>query len=54
MTIQEMSNEELDRQYAGLLIEIENKYVTKKEFEVEYKRRLREGLLKGGQNGTSI
>lgn len=45
MKIEEMSNEELDRQYAGLLIEIENKYSTKKEFENEYKRRLREGLL---------
>lgn len=48
MTIQEMSNEELDRQYAGLLIEIESKYSTKKEFEQEYKRRLREGILQKG------
>ena len=46
MKIEEMSNEELDRQYAGLLIEIETKYSTKKELENEYKRRLREGLLK--------
>ena len=45
MKIEEMSNEELDRQFAGLLIEIENKYSPKKEFENEYKRRLREGLL---------
>lgn len=51
MKIEEMSNEELVRQYAGLLIEIENKYTVKKEFEMEYKRRLREGLLGGKKDG---
>lgn len=46
MEIKEMSNEELMRQYAGLLIEIDSKYQTKKEFEKEYKDRLREGRIK--------
>lgn len=45
MEIKDMNNEELMRQYAGLLIEIDNKYQTKKEFENEYKNRLREGKI---------
>lgn len=46
MEIKDMSNEELMRQYAGLLIEIDNKYTAKKEFEKEYKERLRDGRIK--------
>lgn len=45
MEIKDMSNEELMRQYAGLLIEIDNKHATKKEFEKEYKERLRDGRI---------
>lgn len=45
MEIKEMNNEELMRQYAGLLVEIDNKYQIKKEFEKEYKDRLREGRI---------
>lgn len=46
MEIKDMTNEELMRQYAGLLIEIDNKYQTKKEFEKEYKDRLRDGRIR--------
>lgn len=37
-----MTSEELTRYYGELLIEIKSKYATKKEFEDEFERRLRE------------
>lgn len=46
MEIKDMDNNELMRQYAGLLIEIDNKYQVKKEFEKEYKDRLKDGRIK--------
>ena len=45
MQLKDLSNEELQREYTFLLIEIENKYSTKKEFEEEMKRRFRQGQL---------
>lgn len=45
MQIEEMDNEELIRRYAELLIEIDTKHLTKKEFEKEFKKRFREGNL---------
>ena len=47
MNIKDMNNEELVRNYSTLLIEIENKYQIKKEFEQEFKERLRRGELNG-------
>ena len=46
MEIKELSQEEFVRRYAELLIEIDNNYKVKKEFEEDLKRRLREGRLK--------
>lgn len=45
MKIAEMSNEELYRNYACHLKQIDNDYKTKKEFEEEIKRRFNEGEL---------
>lgn len=46
MEVKELSQEEFNRRYAELLIEIDNKYKVKKEFEEDLKRRLREGRLR--------
>lgn len=48
MQIEEMSNNELFRRYAELRIEIDNQYATKKQFEEEIKKRLRNGDLSNG------
>lgn len=45
MEIHEMTNLELQRNYASLLIEIENKYKLKKEMEQEMIERMRNGKL---------
>jgi len=46
MEVKELSQDEFNRRYAELLIEIDNNYKIKKLFEEEFKRRLREGRLK--------
>lgn len=46
MEVKELSQDEFNRRYVELLIEIDNNYKIKKEFEEEFKRRLREGRLK--------
>lgn len=50
--IQDFSNPELLRRYAELLIEIDNKYASKKEFEEELKKRLRNGGLTDGKEDS--
>ena len=45
MEIHEMTNLELQRNYASLLIEIENKYKLKKEMDQEMIERMRNGKL---------
>ena len=44
MEIKELTDEQLIKQYGGLLKEIDNRYKQKKEFEEELKRRFNENL----------
>lgn len=48
MEIKDLTNEQLEIRYAGLLKEIDNHYKQKKEFEEEFKRRFNEKLEKKG------